>query len=166
MIKHGPGTDLENLDFEAIDKEIEEDEAAQASAQTAASTGIEPSQVDRDDGGTPQAWTSKFLFLFFYFYSYLDTWDAPPIFWGFSFEQLTLYDMPVSLIDISCLPTTYAWMFILENFVGKFTCPRPFVDLRRIVPRFLLRCRVLNFNRRALLFKESLSFCLGWPMST
>ena len=43
MIKHGPGTDLENLDFEAIDKEIEEDEAAQASAQTAASTGIEPS---------------------------------------------------------------------------------------------------------------------------
>ena len=55
MIKHGPGTDLENLDFEAIDKEIEEDEAAQASAQIAASTGIEPSQVDRDDGGTPQA---------------------------------------------------------------------------------------------------------------
>ena len=55
MIKHGPGMDLENLDFEAIDKEIEEDEAAQASAQIAASTGIEPSQVDRDDGGTPQA---------------------------------------------------------------------------------------------------------------
>ena len=91
----------------------------------------------------------------------MDAWDAPPIFWGFSFEQLTLYDMPVSLIDISYLPRTYAWMFIHENFVGKFTCPRPFVDLRRIVPRFLLRCRVLNFNRRALLFKESLSFCLG-----
>ena len=54
MIKHGPGMDLENLDFKAIDKEMEEDEAAQASAQTAASTGVEPSQADRDDGGAPQ----------------------------------------------------------------------------------------------------------------
>ena len=43
LIKHGPGTDLEDLDFEAIDKEIEEDEVAQASAQTVASTGVEPS---------------------------------------------------------------------------------------------------------------------------
>ena len=32
MIKHGPGTDLEDLDFEAVDKEIEEDEATQVSA--------------------------------------------------------------------------------------------------------------------------------------
>ena len=32
MIKHGPSPDLEDLDFEAVDKEIEEDEAAQASA--------------------------------------------------------------------------------------------------------------------------------------
>ena len=32
IIKHGSGVDLENLDFEAVDKEIEEDEAAQASA--------------------------------------------------------------------------------------------------------------------------------------
>ena len=54
MIKHGPGVDLENLDFEAVNKEMEEDEAAQASAQTAASTGVEPSQVDRDNGGAPQ----------------------------------------------------------------------------------------------------------------
>ena len=54
MIKHGSGVDLENLDFEAVDKEIEEDEAAQASAQTAASTGIEPSQADKDDGDAPQ----------------------------------------------------------------------------------------------------------------
>ena len=53
MIKHGFGVDLENLDFEAVDKEIEEDEAAQASAQTAASTGVEPSQADKDDGGAP-----------------------------------------------------------------------------------------------------------------
>ena len=28
LIKHGPGTNLEDLDFEAVDKEIEEDEAA------------------------------------------------------------------------------------------------------------------------------------------
>ena len=43
MIKHGPGVDLENLDFEAVDKEMEEDEATQESAQMAASTGVEPS---------------------------------------------------------------------------------------------------------------------------
>ena len=69
--------------------------------------------------------------------------------------------MPVSLIDISCLLRIYTWMFILENVVGKFACPRPFMDLCRILPRFLLGHRVLNFNCRALLFKESLSFCLG-----
>ena len=51
MIKHGPGMDLENLDFEAIDKEMEEDETAQVSTQTVASTGVEPSQANRDDGG-------------------------------------------------------------------------------------------------------------------
>ena len=28
MIKHGSGIDLENLDFEAVDKEMEEDKAA------------------------------------------------------------------------------------------------------------------------------------------
>ena len=54
MIKHGSGIDLENLDFEVVDKEMEEDEAAQASTQTAASTGVEPSQADRDNGGAPQ----------------------------------------------------------------------------------------------------------------
>ena len=53
MIKHGLGTDLEDLDFEAVDKEIEEDEATQVSAQTAASTGVEPSQADRNDDGAP-----------------------------------------------------------------------------------------------------------------
>ena len=54
MIKHGSGVDLENLDFEAVDKEMEEDEAAQASAQTAASTGVKPSQANKDDDGAPQ----------------------------------------------------------------------------------------------------------------
>ena len=51
LIKHGPGTDLEDLDFEAIDKEIEEDEAA----QTAASTGAEPSQANKDNDVAPPA---------------------------------------------------------------------------------------------------------------
>ena len=55
MIKHGSGVDLENLDFEAVDKEMEEDEAAQASAQTAASTGVEPLQAERDEGGAAEA---------------------------------------------------------------------------------------------------------------
>ena len=55
MIKHGPGMDLEDLDFEAVDKEIEEDKAAQASAQTTASTGVESSQANRNDDGAPQA---------------------------------------------------------------------------------------------------------------
>ena len=54
MIKHGSGVDLENLDFEAVDREMEEDEAAQASAQTAASTGVEPHQAEKDDGDAPQ----------------------------------------------------------------------------------------------------------------
>ena len=53
MIKHGSGVDLKNMDFEVVDKEMEEDEAAQASAQMAASTGVEPSQVDKDGGDAP-----------------------------------------------------------------------------------------------------------------
>ena len=55
MIKHGLGVDLENLDFEAVDREMEEDKAAQASVQTAASTGVEPPQAERDDGDATQA---------------------------------------------------------------------------------------------------------------
>ena len=54
MIKHSSSVDLENLDFEVVNKEMEEDEAAQASTQTAASIGVEPSQADKDDGGAPQ----------------------------------------------------------------------------------------------------------------
>ena len=55
MIKHGLGVGLENLDFEPVDREMEEDEAAQASVQTAASTGVEPPQVERNDGDAAQA---------------------------------------------------------------------------------------------------------------
>ena len=51
LIKHGPGVNLEDLDFEAVDKEIEEDEAAQA----VASTGVEPSQATQDDDAAPPA---------------------------------------------------------------------------------------------------------------
>ena len=54
MIKHGSGVDLENLDFEAVDREMEEDEVAQASAQTTASTGVEPPQAKKDDGDATQ----------------------------------------------------------------------------------------------------------------
>ena len=55
MIKHDSGVDLENLDFEAVDREMEEDEAAQASAQMAASIGVEPPPIDRDDVDAAQA---------------------------------------------------------------------------------------------------------------
>ena len=51
LIKHGPGVNLEDLDFEAVDKEIAEDEAA----QVVASTGVEPSQATQDDDAAPPA---------------------------------------------------------------------------------------------------------------
>ena len=53
LIKHGPGTDLEELDFEVVDKEIEEDKAAQV-AQAAASVGEDP-KTGKDNGNVPQA---------------------------------------------------------------------------------------------------------------
>ena len=56
LIKHDPGMDLEELDFEAIDKEIEKDEAVQATAQTIVTTGAKPSQAKKDDDDAPQAW--------------------------------------------------------------------------------------------------------------
>ena len=47
LIKHGPGTNLEDLDLEVVDKEIEEDEAALV-AQAVPSTSVDPSQADKD----------------------------------------------------------------------------------------------------------------------
>ncbi|KAK9990529.1 hypothetical protein SO802_025514 [Lithocarpus litseifolius] len=47
LIKHGSRTDLEKLDFEAVDKEIEADEAAQV-AQAVVSTG-EDLETGKDD---------------------------------------------------------------------------------------------------------------------
>ena len=53
MIKHGLGTDLEELDFEAIDKEVEPDKVAQA-AQAVASTREDP-ETSKDDDNALQA---------------------------------------------------------------------------------------------------------------
>ena len=46
-MKHGLGVDLEDLDFEATDKEIEADEAAQAS-QAATVAGDDPLESEKD----------------------------------------------------------------------------------------------------------------------
>ena len=51
LIKHGTAVSLDDLDFEAVDKEIEEDEAAQARA----STGGDPPQATQDDDIVPPA---------------------------------------------------------------------------------------------------------------
>ena len=52
LIKHGPGTDLEELDFEAVGKEMEEHEVALA-AQAVASTSMDPSQANKDEVDAP-----------------------------------------------------------------------------------------------------------------
>ena len=44
LIKHSPGTDLEDLDFEAIDKEIEADRVA----QVATIIGEDPPELEKD----------------------------------------------------------------------------------------------------------------------
>ena len=48
-MKHGPRVDLEDLDFEAIDKEIEVDEAYQA----AAVVGDDPLESEKDGNDAP-----------------------------------------------------------------------------------------------------------------
>lgn len=48
LVKHGLGADLEDLDFEAIDKEMEADEAAQAAQTT---TAIDENLEEPDEGG-------------------------------------------------------------------------------------------------------------------
>ena len=54
LVKHGPGTNLEELDFKAVNKEMEEDKAALVT-QTATSAGADPSQADKDEENTPSA---------------------------------------------------------------------------------------------------------------
>lgn len=47
LLKHGPGISLEDLDFEAVDKEIEANEVAQA-AQASVASGGDLLEVDKD----------------------------------------------------------------------------------------------------------------------
>ena len=51
-MKHGPGVDLEDLDFEAIDKEIAANKAAQAS-QAAVVAGDNPLEYEKDGNDAP-----------------------------------------------------------------------------------------------------------------
>ena len=60
MVKHGSGVDLEDLDFEAVDKEIEEDEAAQA----APAAGDDPQDPEKDVDDAYALQFSLFLFIF------------------------------------------------------------------------------------------------------
>ena len=59
--------DLEDLDFKAIDKEIEADEAAQA-AQATAATGEDPPESEKDKNTMlPHLDLIVFFFSFFFF---------------------------------------------------------------------------------------------------
>ena len=51
-MKHGPGTDLDDLDFEAIDKEIEAKEATHA-AQTSVAVDEEPLVLEKGGNDDP-----------------------------------------------------------------------------------------------------------------
>ena len=63
MVKHGPRVDLEDLDFKAVDKEIEADQAAQASQATpAASDDPQDPEKDVDDAHASQFFHSLFFF--------------------------------------------------------------------------------------------------------
>ena len=78
-MKHGPGLDLEDLEFEAIDKEIEVNEAAQVS-QAAAVAGDDPLESEKDGNDAPTT-SLYYLFLSFFFFSFF-VW-VPCMFWGF-----------------------------------------------------------------------------------
>ena len=52
LVKHGPRVDLEDLDFEAIDKEIEAEEVTQAS-QAAVVAGDDPLESEKDGNDAP-----------------------------------------------------------------------------------------------------------------
>ena len=71
LVKHGPKTDLEDLDFEAINKEMEADKAMQAAKKS-------PSEPDK--GGNDASAT--YLPCFFLFFIFVYFW-VPCLFWGF-----------------------------------------------------------------------------------
>jgi len=54
LVKHGLETDLEDLDFEAIDKEIKADKAMQA-AQATAFAGEDPPMPEKGGTDAPEA---------------------------------------------------------------------------------------------------------------
>ena len=71
LVKHCPGIDLEDLDFEAINKKIEANEAAQASqAAAVASDNLPEFEKYGNDVPTTQ-FTSFFSHFFFYLMPYL-----------------------------------------------------------------------------------------------
>ena len=53
-MKHGLSVDLEGLDFEAVDKEMEANEATQAT-QASVTTGEDPPEVDKGGDDAPPA---------------------------------------------------------------------------------------------------------------
>ena len=54
LVKHGLETDLEDLDFEVIDREIEADEVVQV-AQATTSAGEDPPVPERGGNDAPEA---------------------------------------------------------------------------------------------------------------
>ena len=54
LVKHGLGVNLEYLDFEAVDKEIEADKAAQV-AQASVASGEDPSEANKGGDDAPLA---------------------------------------------------------------------------------------------------------------
>ena len=82
-MKHGPGLDLEDLEFEAIDKEIEANEAAQVS-QAAAVAGDDPLESEKDGNDAPTT-SLYYLFLSFFFFSFF--FGCPACFGAF--ERIT-----------------------------------------------------------------------------
>ena len=74
LIKHGPGMDLEDLDFRAIDKEIEADKAAQA----AAATSEDPPESEKDRN-TMLPHPDLIVFFFFSFFFFF-CWKCPVCF--------------------------------------------------------------------------------------
>ena len=51
-MKHGPGVNLEDLDFKAVDKEIEANEATQV-AQASVASGKGPPEADKGGDDAP-----------------------------------------------------------------------------------------------------------------
>ena len=97
LLKHKPRTNLEDLDFEAVDKEIEADEAAQAVQPS----GEELSVADKVGEEAPPSWLSYILedtplsfFLFFFFlvpyvFFWAFVWTIFLVYFGVS-EQFAL----------------------------------------------------------------------------